>query len=390
MANNTSDTLSAVNDVARRFLIGTVVVAAALTLVGLTLLWPSDQALPSLTALGVTSEVYEAEVFDSYIDPCAGTDPEAGINCYKVGFELREGPDAGDLIVLDFPFLVSSPSFDAGDRVVMNRIPEAAPGFEYQYADRQRRSLLGLIAVGFALAVIALGRFKGVAALAGLAASVAVLLLFIVPSLLENNPPVTVAVVGSAAIAFVALYTAHGFNQPTSVALLGTLAALVLTAGLSAAAVAAAELTGFTSEESLLLTLLPGRIDARGLILAGIVLGSLGALDDVTVTQVSAVTEIRKADPALPRQALLRAGLRVGRDHIASTVNTLFLAYAGASMPLLVLFALSNQSLGTIANSEVVATEIIRTLLGSIGLVAAVPITTWLATMLKPSEVEAG
>ncbi|MDH3193618.1 MAG: YibE/F family protein, partial [Acidimicrobiia bacterium] len=101
---------------------------------------------------------------------------------------------------------------------------------------------------------------------------------------------------------------------------------------------------------------------------------------------VSAVTEIRKADPTMPRPALLRAGLRVGRDHIASTVNTLFLAYAGASMPLLVLFALSNQSLGTIANSEVVATEIIRTLLGSIGLVAAVPITTWLATLLDPSE----
>ncbi len=181
-----------------------------------------------------------------------------------------------------------------------------------------------------------------------------------------------------------------GSTHPRVSRSIGTIVALLLTAGLSAFAVAAAELSGFTSEESLLLTMLPGRIDARGLILAGIVLGSLGALDDVTVTQVSAVTEIRKADPTISRAALLRAGLRVGRDHIASTVNTLFLAYAGASMPLLVLFALSNQSLGTIANSEVVATEIIRTLLGSIGLVAAVPITTWLATMLKTSEIESG
>ncbi len=381
-----SDTLWAVNDTRRRFLIGTTAILACLTIAGLVVLWPADQSLPSLAALGVTSDVYEAEVFEAYIGPCAGTESGAGIDCYKVGFELKEGPDASDIVVLDFPFLASSPTFAAGDQVVMNRLPEAAPGFEYQYADRQRRSLLGLIAVGFALSVIALGRFKGVAALAGLAASVVVLLLFIVPSLLANNPPVMVAVVGSAAIAFVALYTAHGFNPPTTVALLGTLAALLLTAGLSALAVAAAELSGFTSEESLLLTMLPGRIDARGLILAGIVIGSLGALDDVTVTQVSAVTEIRKADPTMPRPALLRAGLRVGRDHIASTVNTLFLAYAGASMPLLVLFALSNQSLGTIANSEVVATEIIRTLLGSIGLVAAVPITTWLATLLDPSE----
>lgn len=374
---------------AGRYVVVAVVGAGLLTLLGLVLLWPGDEALPSLSAIGVTSEVYEAEVFESVIGPCAGTDETAGIDCYKVGFELTEGPDVGDLVVIDFPFLASSPRFEAGERVVMNRVREAAPGFEYQYADRQRRGVLGLIAAGFALSVIALARFKGLAALGGLAASIAVLIIFIVPALLEGQAPVMVAVVGASAVAFVALYTAHGFRQGTSVALLGTLGALGLTALLSSMAVAAAELSGFASEESLLLTLLPGRIDARGLILAGIVLGSLGALDDVTVTQVSAVEEIRRANPSLSRSSLARAGLRVGRDHIASTVNTLLLAYAGASMPLLVLFALSDQSLGTIANSEVVATEIIRTLIGSIGLVAAVPITTWLATLLPSSEVEA-
>jgi uncharacterized membrane protein len=162
------------------------------------------------------------------------------------------------------------------------------------------------------------------------------------------------------------------------VAVVGTFTALLLTVGLSALTVELARFSGFASEESLYLTFID-QFDVTGLLLAGIVLGALGALDDVTVTQASAVWEVRRANPSLARRDLYQAGLRVGRDHIASTVNTLLLAYAGASMPLLLLFALSGQSLGIVANSEVVATEIIRTVVGSIGLVAAVPITTWLA-----------
>jgi uncharacterized membrane protein len=124
------------------------------------------------------------------------------------------------------------------------------------------------------------------------------------------------------------------------------------------------------------------QINLAGLVLGGVVIGALGAIDDMTVTQASAVWELQSVNPGMPRPSLLRSGLRIGRDHVASTVNTLALAYAGASMPLLILFALSRQSLGVVANSEVVATEIVRTLIGSIGLVAAVPITTWLAASL--------
>ena len=147
----------------------------------------------------------------------------------------------------------------------------------------------------------------------------------------------------------------------------------------TALVVTLARFSGFAGEESLYLTLV-GDIDVAGLLLAGIVLGALGALDDVTVTQASAVWEIRRANPGLSTRELMSAGLRVGRDHIASTVNTLLLAYAGAAMPLLLLFALSRQSLGDIANSEVISVEIVRTLVGSIGLVSAVPLTTWLAS----------
>jgi uncharacterized membrane protein len=190
---------------------------------------------------------------------------------------------------------------------------------------------------------------------------------------------VAVAIVGSAAIAYVALYLAHGFNPMTTVALLGALGSLGLTALLAQVFVGLSRLSGFASEEAILVKLSAAQIDASGLVLAGIVIGALGALDDVTVTQASAVWEISAANPNLTARELYRSGIRVGRDHVASVVNTLLLAYAGAAMPLLLFFVISDAAVLDAANEEVVATEIVRTLVGSIGLVCAVPITTWLA-----------
>ncbi|HSF86310.1 MAG TPA: YibE/F family protein [Acidimicrobiia bacterium] len=249
----------------------------------------------------------------------------------------------------------------------------------YQFSgDFQRRPVLLIAALLFAAAVIAVGRWRGVAALVGLTASLGVLLLFVLPAILDGRSPVLVAVVGAAAIAYVTLYLAHGFTRMTTVALIGMVSALVLTAVLSAVTVELARFSGFATEESTLLSIFEG-IDVGGILLAGIVLGTAGALDDVTVTQASAVWTIRATDPSQDRPTIFHRAMRIGRDHIASTVNTLLLAYAGAALPLLILFVLSEQSLGAIANSEIVAVEIVRTLVGSIGLVAAVPITTWLA-----------
>jgi uncharacterized membrane protein len=171
----------------------------------------------------------------------------------------------------------------------------------------------------------------------------------------------------------------------TTVALLGTLAALVLTALLSWIVVAVAQFSGFVTEEAYIISF-AGTIDISGLVLAGIVLGAVGAIDDVTVTQASAVFEVHRVRPDLTRFELFGSGLRIGRDHVASTVNTLLLAYAGAAMPLMLFFVLADQSLGTVLNSELVATEAIRTLVGSIGLVSAVPLTTWLAAVLVEDE----
>jgi uncharacterized membrane protein len=146
-----------------------------------------------------------------------------------------------------------------------------------------------------------------------------------------------------------------------------------------------AQLSGFASEEAVVVQVGAARIDLAGIILGGVVIGALGAIDDMTVTQASAVWELRAANPSMSRRSLARSGLRIGRDHVASTVNTLALAYAGASMPVLLLLVLSGQAVATVVSGEVIATEIVRTLVGSIGLVAAVPLTTWLAAAAVPA-----
>jgi uncharacterized membrane protein len=236
-----------------------------------------------------------------------------------------------------------------------------------------------VLAAVFAVVVVALGRWRGLAALVGIAVSLGVLLAFVFPALLDGAPPLGVALSGAAAIAYATLYLAHGVNDRTTVALVGTLASLGLTAVLAVSFAGAAALSGLASEESInLLAFAPG-LDFRGLLLAAVVIGTLGVLDDVTITQVSAVWELHRSDPSLRPRALYAAGIRIGRDHIASTVNTLVLAYAAAALPLLLLFTQSGLGFGEIVASETVAVEIVQTLVGSIGLVASVPLTTALA-----------
>ncbi len=368
----------------RRVLTAAAVVLALATVAGMVVLRPGDPGdRPDLGEF-TTSEFYDAKVVD--VDPqgCVNTPPEAGIECNLVHLELLGGPDEGDVTNLEFPASATTPQFEVGDRIVLSYSPDAERGFQYSFADRGRKPVLVWLAVLFAVGVVVLGRLRGVTALAGLVASVVVLLAFALPAIIDGRNPVGVSVVAAAAISFVALYAAHGFTMMTTVALLGTLGSLLLTAVLAVSFVELAQFSGYGSEEAAFLSTVAGEIDLRGLLLAGVVVGALGAIDDMTVTQASAVWELRAANPAMSAQRVYLAGLRIGRDHVASTVNTLFLAYAGASMPLFVLFVLAEQSLGSIANSEIVAVEIVRTLVGSIGLVTAVPLTTWLAARCVP------
>jgi uncharacterized membrane protein len=354
------------------------VVIGFLLAVGLALLWPTGDFQGDLSAFGVTDEVYRAEVTEVVNRTCSY---QADLECVVVTFTLLDGPSPGTIDTKEFGIVPGTPTFEEGQRVLMGYNAEAEATQQYQFADFERRWLLWTIGAIFAAAVVGLGRLRGFAALGGLAASIGVLMWFIVPAILEGSSPVLVATVGAGTIGYLALYLAHGFNRLTHVAVFGTFSALLLTVLLSSLSVSLAGFTGFTGEDSFIISFV-GDIDVRGLVLAGIVLGAVGALDDVTVTQASAVWEVRRANPSLTRAQLFASGLRVGRDHIASTVNTLLLAYAGASMPLLLRFALSNQPVGIVLNSEIVATEVVRTLVGSIGLVSAVPITTWLAALI--------
>jgi len=358
---------------------------AVLALIGLVILWPSGDPGPDVPALSSFEGVYTATTSDRTERACVGAD--ASTRCISLTFRLLEGPDEGTTTTIEqqanSPRLVG---VEVGRRVLLGHQPDVE-GFEYVFLDPDRRSPLLALAAVFALAVVALGGWRGASALLGLLATLLVLFFFVVPAILDGRDPLLVSLVGSVVIAFAALYLSHGIDLKTTIALLGTLGGMLCAAILAVVFMDLAEITGLASEEALFLTALGTNLDLRGLILGGMMIGALGAIDDITVTQASAVWELRSVDPAMPRRRLLRSGMRIGRDHVASTVNTLVLAYAGASMPLLILFVLADQPAGTVANGEIVATEIVRTLVGSLGLIASVPITTWLAVdIVSPRE----
>ncbi|HEX6286978.1 MAG TPA: YibE/F family protein [Acidimicrobiia bacterium] len=357
-----------------RGLAAIVLAVGGAILVGLVALWPTDTPVLDLSEVGFADEVVRAETVTATVGPCSY---DATLDCRLYQLTLIEAP-VGDIALLEFPDEPGQPDLMEGDIVYLAVVEFDDGTVDYQYAGLDRRVLLVVLALVFAVAVIGLGRLRGVAALIGLALSIGILLWFILPAIISGEDAVMVALVGGGAIAIVSLYLAHGYNPLTHVAALGAFSALALTTALSWLTVEVANFSGLVTEESFFLLAIPD-LDLNGLLLAGIVLGAIGALDDVTVTQASAVWEVHGANPTMGFDELFESGLRVGRDHIVSTVNTLLLAYAGASLPLLLFFTLSNQSLGFIASSEVVAIEIVRTLVGSIGLVAAVPVTTWLS-----------
>ncbi|MGH9010668.1 MAG: YibE/F family protein, partial [Acidimicrobiia bacterium] len=360
-----------------RTLLAVLVTPFALaTVAGLILLWPAGDSVDVPAVIGPPPERAEAVVVRVTRTPCSGTAEGREIPlCSSATVRIRTGPHRGDTV--DLEAAVSDGygyRLDPGDKIVIALVGGDVPGAGWYFEDFARRRPMIFLALIFAAAVALLGRWRGAFSLLGLAFSLVMLVRFVLPSILEGNDPVAVAVVGAAAIMFVALYLAHGFNVRTTSAVAGTLASLLVIGVLAGLFVGATELTGLASEEGGFLQALSGNIDLHGLLLGGIVIGSLGVLDDVTVTQASAVWELSLANTSYGFRQLYTAAIRIGRDHVASTVNTLVLAYAGASLPLLILFTLSNRPLGDVLTGEIVAEEVVRTLVGSIGLVAAVPI----------------
>jgi uncharacterized membrane protein len=370
-------------------------VALVATIIGLVALWPAEER-PTTADAATADDLFGGDPLDARIValevvPCLGSTVEDPADCVLATLDVAGQPpgDASDAPTLELSTTGTGATFDVGDEIRVLAIDQGDDGVQYVFYDHDRTLPLWILAAIFVVAVLALGGWKGLGALGGLAASLLVLALFVLPSMLDGNSPVLVAVVGSSAIAFVALYLAHGVSLTTTVALVGTFASLLIVLALSSVFIAAGELTGYTDDASFFLSALGGEIDMRGILLAGFVIGALGVLDDVTVTQVSAVSELRNARPEAERSEIFRSALTIGRDHISSTVNTLVLAYAGAALPLLLLFTQADQPIADVAGREIVATEIVRSLAGSVGIVAAVPITTGLAVFATAGPVRA-
>lgn len=371
-----------------RLLTGIALALALATAVGLAVLWPGDVAAPLAGGLNTTTQ--SAEVLEVRETFCPGFGDR---RCQRVTMRLTSGPDQGREVEMRLGATgLIDPDVDPGDKIKVSESPDpppgaaALPGGEYALTDFQRGTpMLALVSI-FVVATLLFARLRGALSLVGLAGSLAVVLVFVVPAILDGEPPLAVAVVGSLTVALITIPLAHGWSAKSIAALLGTASSLLLTALLASVFTEAAHLTGFSGEEAGYLQLAGAELSLDGLLLAGMVIAALGVLDDVTVSQASTVMALRAANPALGFRELFARAMRVGRDHVSATVNTLVLAYVGASLPVLLIFSSAELGLGEALELELVAAEVVATLVGSIGLIAAVPVTTALAAALALAE----
>ncbi len=270
-----------------------------------------------------------------------------------------------------------------GDRVLLSQTRGDNDTRAYAIEDVVRLPSLIPFGVVLAVALLAIARWQGLASLAGLAGSIAVFLLAIVPAVQRGEDPLVATLAGALAVLGIAIFIVHGFNRKSLAALVGTIACLAVVVALAALALSAAKITGFGSEEAVFLAFgAAGRIDLHRLVLAGIVVGSLGALVDMGIGQASATFELAAAHEEMRGARLYGSALNIGRDHIGSLVNTLALAYFGGAMPLIVLLSLGDLPLALTANSETIVSSIIAVLIASVGLVLCVPLTTAVSVLL--------
>jgi uncharacterized membrane protein len=368
-------------------LIVIVLAIAALAIAAMVVLWPESDKVPHdvnpYGGQGVTTinaKVTGVDPFDCHSGG-EGPDglPQVKGDCAHITATVDEGTATFDLDAARY-----KAGIKAGDEVKILRIAPKGEPVTYSFFDFRRGVPLTTLALIFAVLVVAVARLRGLFALVGIAVTVLALTKFVLPAFLAGESPVLVAIVGSTVIMIVVLYLAHGVSIRTTSALFGTLVGIGLTGLLGLGATAWSSLSGVGSEnDQVLLATVPG-IQLSGVVAATMVIAGLGVLNDVTVTQASAVWELRALQPAIRGASLFASAMRIGRDHLASSVYTLVFAYAGSAMTILLLITAYQQSLGTMATTEEIGTEIVRTIVGAIGLVLAVPITTAFAVLLAP------
>jgi uncharacterized membrane protein len=379
-----------------------------LTLAAMVMMWPSGNkadlklASPYAAAPGVTFDTgtIQRVVVESCTQGTTGQNttaqpgtgqgtaqdaPQPGNDCTFAFTEPDKGGNPVKVVIN--PDVVKSHGVKVGDDIRYLNLSNAqgasgqgAPA--YIFVDFVRTLPIILLAVLYAAVVIAVARWRGLRALIGLVGAYAVLVTFMLPGLVEGKPPLLLALVGSTVIMIGVLYFAHGFSARTSTALLGTMFGLGITALLAAWATDAANLAGVGSHDAATLANISDNISISGIILCGLIISGLGVLNDVTITQSSAVWELYELAPETSARQLFSSAMRIGRDHIASTVYTIAFAYAGAALPILIIVMLYDRPLGEALTSAELSEEVIRTLVGSVGLVLAIPVTTLIAVLV--------
>lgn len=317
------------------------------------------------------------EILDSGVRIVPGTEVENAYQQLRV--HVLDGEQKGERIDFENDFI----ELKEGDRFFLNYLTTAEGKTLYSVRDPDRRlAVLGFVAL-FALVVLVFGRLQGLRSLLSLTASFLLILFGLLPQLLAGASPVPTSIGYAMLILALAMGLTHGINRTSISAFLGTLGGIISTGILAYLAVDLAALSGFVSDETVYLNLSTnGALNISGLLLGAMVIGVLGLLDDIAITQASAVGEIMRADPTLSQREVFSRALRIGKEHVGALVNTLALAYAGASLPLLLLFSLSDAPFSMLINREIIAAEILRTAIGGIGLVLTVPLSTAFAVYL--------
>ncbi|WP_108717666.1 YibE/F family protein [Miniimonas sp. S16] len=343
------------------------------TVVGLVALWPRGDTIAG--SVDMTASGYSFETARITAVPLTqGAEIEA---------ELLTGEGEGQVVPVAVAPEVLREDIPVGAEItVLFDVAGLATGVPFTFVDYVREVPLLLLAAAYVVLVGLVARWRGLAAIVGLATSLAVVGLFVLPALMSGTSPLLVALVGSSAMMFVAVYLAHGISIRTTTALVGTFVGLAVTTGLALWSADATRLLGTGSEEGYLVAGTFGEMSLRALLVCGFVIAGLGALNDVTITQASAVWELHAADPSVPRRRVFARAMRIGRDHIASTVYTLAFAYVGAALPMLLVSSIYDRNPVQFATSGAVAEELVRTLVSSIGLVLAIPVTTAIAAAL--------
>ncbi|BBY80703.1 hypothetical protein MPUL_18610 [Mycolicibacterium pulveris] len=390
---------------AAKVVVGLLILIGIAVLAGTVWLWPSQQKtdipLPFQNAAGGAVTTEAGHVISSSAAACGSASAGRvltaapvpargdGGTCVQALIAIDSGPNTGAHTLLEFSGGPGQPDLAVGDQVRISRQIDEAGTTTYSFYDYERTWPLVALAAVFAVVVVAVARWRGLRALIGIVVAFGVLVVFLLPALRDGAAAVPVALVASAAILYAVIYLAHGVSLRTSAALLGTLTSLLLAAVLSWTAIELAHLTGLSEDQNNTVAAYLGDVSITGLLLAGFIIGSLGVLNDVTVTQASTVFELAELQGS-SRRAVFVGAMRVGRDHIASTVYTLVLAYAGSALPLLLLFSVANRSLGDVLTSESVAIEIARSAVGGVALALSVPLTTAIAAVLATPRAASG